>query len=267
VNRSFVLAVQLSLHLPSGCFALDRNLDLDTHEQRKQKNQYQTQQAPSLTKTSSQLSQPVLKSSTRQVQVMAGQESSRPSKLRVVTSLSHSGQQGSPISVASSSPTPIATTQPTQTQVSSSSMAPPPQPVVNGTWIQPYGLPANAPPADPHATLHDRQVLANSGVSVMTDYPLSTSPRLTAREINRELSFLRLALGETNTVLPRMKIGAPLVLPEPNFVVPRPDFQAFSWDSTYQPDSAATRARGSLDNVSPRTKPSNKRKHSEMSKE
>lgn len=146
-------------------------------------------------------------------------------------------------------------------------MAPPPQPVVNGTWIQPYGLPANAPPADPHATLHDRQVLANSGVSVMTDYPLSTSPRLTAREINRELSFLRLALGETNTVLPRMKIGAPLVLPEPNFVVPRPDFQAFSWDSTYQPDSAATRARGSLDNVSPRTKPSNKRKHSEMSKE
>jgi hypothetical protein len=128
----------------------------------------------------------------------SGQESSRP-VLRVNTSLAtptvtQSGQNGDPISVSSSpssSPTPIATAQPTATATQnqvSSAMPPPPRPVVDGTWIQPFELPANAPPADPHANFRARRALENSGVSVMTEYPLSTSPRASKEDANRTLN-------------------------------------------------------------------------------
>jgi hypothetical protein len=179
----------------------------------------------------------------------SGQKSSRPS-LRVTTS-------SSPAAAAS-----------TQNQVSSS-MAPPPRPVVNGTWIQPYEMPANAPPANPHP------LLANSGVSVLTDYPLSTSPRLSTREINRQLGLTGLSLREVNDIhgtpgRPRMNVGGPVGNFKSKVILTKPDFQSFSWDSTTQPRTAAARARGSNDNVSPGTKEpgeSNKRKHSEISKE
>ena len=185
----------------------------------------------------------------------AGQKSSRPS-LRVTTS-------SSPAAAAS-----------TQNQVSSS-MAPPPRPDVNGTWIQPYEMPANAPPANPHP------LLANSGVSVLTDYPLSTSPRPSTREINRQLGLTGLSLREVNDIhgtpgRPRMNVGDPVGNFKSEVILTKPDFQSFSyfqsfsWDSTTQPRTAAARARGSNDNVSPGTKEpgeSNKRKHSEISKE
>jgi hypothetical protein len=184
--------------------------------------------------------------------------------------LTESGQQGNPISVSSSppsSPTPIATTQPTQV---SSLMAPPPAPVVNGTWIQPYELPANAPPADPRANLRTRQVLANSGVSVMTDYPLSTSPRDTTEECNARLYYWRckitskqsgITMGDSKTNYKGNAQELSLA------VVPRPEFQSFSWDSTVQPRTDAARAHGLRDDVSPGTKETNnKRKHAEMTK-
>ena len=186
----------------------------------------------------------------------AGQKSSRPS-LRVTTS-------SSPAAAAS-----------TQNQVSSS-MAPPPRPDVNGTWIQPYEMPANAPPANLHP------LLANSGVSGLTDYPLSTSPRLSTREINRQLGLTGLSLRELNDIhrtpdCPRMNAGDPVGNFEPDVILTKPDsqsfsyFQSFSWDSTTQPRTTAARARGSNDNVSPGTKEQgesnkNKRKHSEISK-
>jgi len=59
---------------------------------------------------------------------------------------------------------------------------------VNGTLIQPYGLPADAPTPDPHASHCARQVLDNSGVSIMTYYPLSTSPRMSTSEVHRNLN-------------------------------------------------------------------------------
>jgi hypothetical protein len=61
-------------------------------------------------------------------------------------------------------------------------------------------------------------------------------------------------------------------------VVASPDLQSFSWDSTVQPRTAAARAHGLQDDVSPGTKEqdnvlpaaresSNKRKHAEGSEE
>ena len=130
-------------------------------------------------------------------------------------------------------------------------------------------------PANPHP------LLANSGVSVLTDYPLSTSPRLSTREINRQLGLTGLSLREVNDIhgtpgRPRMNVGDPVGNFKSEVILTKPDFQSFSyfqsfsWDSTTQPRTAAARARGSNDNVSPRTKEpgeSNKRKHSEISKE
>jgi hypothetical protein len=196
--------------------------------------------------------------------------------LRVVTSLNtsvltESGQAGNPISVSSSpssSPTPIATTQPTQV---SSVMAPPPAPVVNGTWIQPYELPANAPPADPRANLRTRRLLANSGVSVMTGYSLPTSPRETTAECNARLYYWRCTITSNQSGLTvgdsksNFKGNADLTT---KVVVPIPEFQSFSWDSTVQPRTDAARAHGLRDDVSPGTKETNnKRKHAEMTKE
>jgi hypothetical protein len=177
--------------------------------------------------------------------------------------LTQSGQQGDLISVPSSpssSPTPIAAqpvTTASKTQVSSS-MAPPLAPVINGTWVQPHGLPANAAPMDPNAT-EWAQTLPNSGVSVLTDYPLSTSPRMSSRQINKILG----------TQYSRMPNGAPLALPAPSHraVSLNANFQSFSWDSTVQPRTAAARAYGLRDDISPGTKESSKkRKHAEPSK-
>jgi hypothetical protein len=50
------------------------------------------------------------------------------------------------------------------------------------TLIQPYGLPAKAPPADPNATARATRALANSGVSVVTNGVSVFSP--VAREFN-----------------------------------------------------------------------------------
>lgn len=148
-----------------------------------------------------------------------------------------------------------------QTQLSSS-MPPPPPPAtaqapVTGTLIQPYGLPANAPPAHQNVPALVGRTLANSGVSVATDYPLSTSPRRATRDINRHLDGFGDAWWHSNPhpMLSGDALGhryrAPVVIPNSNF-------QAFSYDSTSQPRTAAARAQGDDDNVSPRIK-SNKR--------
>jgi hypothetical protein len=125
----------------------------------------------------------------------------------------------------------------------------PPAPAVNGTWIQPYELPANAPPANPRANSRACQLLTNSRVSVMTDYPLSTSPRESTEEISNSLYKSS-----------RMESGAPMEDSNTNFkrnachlqkvIIPNP-FHFFSWDSTTQPRTAAARAHGLRDNVSP----------------
>jgi hypothetical protein len=148
-------------------------------------------------------------------------------------------------------------------------MAPPQAPVVDGTWIQPYGLPANAPPANPRAGVKERRVLANSGVSVMTDYPLSTSPRDTTAECNVSLwnggyTFTKrqsgVTVGDSKTTY---KGRADLIT---KAVIPLPEFQSFSWDSAVQPRTAAARAHGLRDDISPGTKESNnKRKRAEES--
>jgi hypothetical protein len=184
--------------------------------------------------------------------------------------------------VMNTAPTqPAATTQPsatgTATQPSagsqaqvSSSMPPPPRPIttqppVTGTIIQPYDLPANAPPADPNATGRATRALANSGVSVVTSYPLSTSPRMTTRQVNRYLDRFR--DDEWSSAPHPMQSGD--VLEHRRRIVKREkiEFQPFSWDSTSQPRTeAARRAEGSDGDISPRTK-SNKRKASELSKE
>jgi hypothetical protein len=180
---------------------------------------------------------------------------------------------------------PTATTQPSATSTAiqpsassqnqvSSSMPPPPRPTTTtaatGVLIQPYGLPANAPPADPNASAYATLVLANSGVSVLTDYPLSTSPRMSTRDANRILD----AQGDGwwySTTHP-MQSGDALGQRHnnpPRVVKPRANFQPFSWDSTSQPRTeAARRAEGSDDNLSPgSSEKSNKRKHSQLSKE
>jgi hypothetical protein len=228
----------------------------------------------------------------------AGQKSSRP-VLRVNTSLAtptvtQSGQIGDPISVSSSplsSPTPIATVQPaataTQNQVSSA-MPPPPRPVVDGTWIHPSELPANAPPADPRANFRARRALANSGVSIMTEYPLSTSPRASKEDANRRVNEYNAGHDYMFRPCTRRTPGAVVADSKTNYkgnahltqkvVLANPDFQSFSWDSTIQPRTAAARAHGLQENVSPGTKeqdnafpgakePSNKRKHDEVSQE
>ena len=173
----------------------------------------------------------------------AGQKGSRP-VLRVNT-----GQQGNPIGVGSSSPSPSPTSIATQpattashTQVSSS-MAPPQAPVVDGTWIQPYGLPANAPPANPRAYLRARQLLANSRVSVMTDYPLSTSPRESTEKYNARLYYWGCTISSKES-------GITIGDSETNFkghahlttkgVVPILEFQSLSWDSRGLPPRGRT---------------------------
>jgi hypothetical protein len=227
----------------------------------------------------------------------AGQKSSRP-VLRVNTSIAapvtQSGQNGDPISVSSSpssSPTLIAVAQPAATAAQnqvSSSMAPPPRPVVNGTWIQPFRLPVDAPPIDPRANLRTRRALKNSGVSVMTEYPLSTSPRATKEDANRTLNEVAAQHDYMFRPCTRMTPGAVVADSKTNYkgnahltqkvVVANPDFQSFSWDSTVQPRTAAARAHGLQGDVSPGTKEqdnvlpaaresSNKRKHPEGSEE
>jgi hypothetical protein len=183
---------------------------------------------------------------------------------------------------------PTATTQPSvtstaiqpsagsQTQVSSS-MPPPPLPTtatiqftVTGTIVQPYALPANAPPADPNPSARATLVLSNSGVSVLTDYPLSTSPRMSTRVANRRMDTIG---GDWWYSNPHpMQSGDALGYRynnPPTVVKPRANFQPFGWDSTSQPRTeAARRAEGSDDNLSPgSSEKSNKRKHSQLSKE
>ena len=175
---------------------------------------------------------------------------------------------GSQAQVSSSMPPPPRpiTTQPPVT----GTMPPPPRPIttqspVTGTIIQPYDLPANAPPVDPNATGRATRALANSGVSVVTSYPLSTSPRMTTRQVNRYLD--RFHDDQWSSAPHPMQSGD--VLEHRRRIVKREkiEFQPFSWDSTSQPRTeAARRAEGSDGDISPRTK-SNKRKASELSKE
>ncbi|KAM0692128.1 hypothetical protein Q7P36_008329 [Cladosporium allicinum] len=121
------------------------------------------------------------------------------------------------------------------------------------------------PPTDPNATGRATRALANSGVSVVTRYPLSTSPRMATREVNRYLD--RFHDDQWSSAPHPMQSGD--VLEHRKKIVKREkiDFQPFSWDSTSQPRTeAARRAEGSDGDISPRTK-SNKRKAPELSKE
>jgi hypothetical protein len=120
---------------------------------------------------------------------------------------------------------------------------PPPAPAVNGTWIQPYELPANAPPANPRAYLRARQLLANSRVSVMTDYPLSTSPRESTEKYNARLYYWGCTIS-------RKESGITIGDSETNFkghahlttkgAVPILEFQSLSWDSRGLPPRGRT---------------------------
>jgi hypothetical protein len=179
---------------------------------------------------------------------------------------------------------PTATTQPSVTNTAiqpstgsqnqvSSSMPPPPlptttttQPAVTGILVQPYRLPANAPPADPNATAFDLQLLTNSGVNVMTDYPLSTSPRMSTRAANRCLDSQGDAFWHSRPNPMRSGDSVGHLWGDVK-VNPVSNFQPFSWDSTSQPRTeAARRAEGSDDNLSPSSKKSNKRKRSQLLK-
>ncbi|KAM0715814.1 hypothetical protein Q7P37_008328 [Cladosporium fusiforme] len=120
------------------------------------------------------------------------------------------------------------------TSLSSSSPSPSPSaPAPSPTWIDPYGLPANAP--SPNINLDTttrgfrtaRRILANSGVSTWTNYPLSTSPRETRRQIKNSLWELgedaRQATKRVGCSLEAQ--GTPLV------VKPSALFAPFSWDA------------------------------------
>jgi hypothetical protein len=170
---------------------------------------------------------------------------------------------------SSTQPQPTAITRPSvlslastgnQTQVSSSSMPPPPTPLPTGTWIQPHGLPANAPPADPNATYRSQRALANTGVSVVTNYPLSTSPRMTATEIHANLNQ-RWGKNLPHDPFTLMESGdaVGVHLKDKEVIKSHAKFMPFSYDSTFQPRTAAARAQGDDDNVSPRTKSNNNR--------
>lgn len=151
-----------------------------------------------------------------------------------------------------------------QTQVSSSSMPPHPTPLPTGTWIQPHGLPANEPPADPNASYRSQRALANSGVSAVTNYPISTSPRMTTNEVHADLNAdLNQKYGANFPHWPRtLKESGDAVGVHPKdqeVKTSYANFMPFSYDSTFQPRTAAARAEDSDDDVSPRTKkPSNK---------
>ena len=170
---------------------------------------------------------------------------------------------------SSTQPQPTAITRPSvlslastgnQTQVSSSSMPPPPAPLPTGTWIQPHRLPANAPPADPNATYRSQRALANSGVSIVTNYPLSSSPRMTATEIHANLNQ-RWGKNLPHDPFTLMESGDAVGVhsKDKEVITSHANFMPFSYDSTFQPRTAAARAQGDDDNVSPRTKLNNNR--------
>jgi hypothetical protein len=170
---------------------------------------------------------------------------------------------------SSTQPQPTAITRPSvlslastgnQTQVSSSSMPPPPTPLPTGTWIQPHGLPANAPPADPNATYRSQRALTNSGVSVVTNYPLSKSPRMTATEVHANLNK-RWGKNLPHDPFTLMESGDAVGVhsKDQQVITSHANFMPFSYDSTFQPRTAAARAQGDDDNVSPRTKSNNNR--------
>lgn len=166
---------------------------------------------------------------------------------------------------AATNPQPPATTQPlvtgtaiqpsadnqnqgpsTNPQTTATTQAPP----VTGTWIQPY--------SNPNAIVSSVTEglcigLANSGVSTLTDYPLSTSPRMTTEEIHQNLN------ERHGSLLPfypatRMESGDARKFRGTMAIKPNPNFQPFSWDSTSQPRTEAARAEGSDENKSPRTR-------------
>ena len=171
---------------------------------------------------------------------------------------------------SSTQPQPTTTTRPSvlslassrnQTQVSSSYMPPPPRPLPTGTWIQPHGLPANAPLADPNASYRSQRALANSGVSVVTNYPLSTSPRMTTNEVHANLNANINGANFPHYPYTLKESGDAVgVYPKDGEVkTSYANFMPFSYDSTFQPRTAAARADDSDDDVSPRTKkPSDK---------
>jgi hypothetical protein len=105
----------------------------------------------------------------------------------------------------------------------------------------------------------------------MTGYSLPTSPRETTAECNARLYYWRCTITSNQSGLTvgdsksNFKGNADLTT---KVVVPIPEFQSFSWDSTVQPRTDAARVHGLRDDVSPGTKETNnKRKHAEMTKE
>jgi len=131
------------------------------------------------------------------------------------------------------------------------------QPSVTGTWIKPYGLPADAASPDPNASIYRRQALDNSGVSILNNYPVSTSPRMPTEEVHRNLNTTcgsMLPDDGFHDIHTDMESGDPLGKAKVDPIDLRANFQPFSWDSTHQPRTKWARAEGYDDDKSPRTK-------------
>lgn len=124
-----------------------------------------------------------------------------------------------------------------------------------GTWIQPYGLPANAPAPDPKASDYQKNALANSGVSRFTNYPLSTSPRMSTEEVHRNLNARHgssLPNDKATSTYTYMESGDPIGgKAKIDTIDPSVNFQPFSWDSSFQPRTAARKAEGPDTPISP----------------
>jgi len=122
----------------------------------------------------------------------------------------------------------------------------------SGTWIDPY---ANAPHWASHPNSIDGRpapaFLYQSGVDMLTDYPVSTSPRMTAGSIFRALREwcswgnpssrgCHKTVGHTITY-DRGSYASHWNLRNHRMVGAAAQFQAFSWDSSGQPRMALAR--------------------------
>lgn len=131
---------------------------------------------------------------------------------------------------------------------------------IDGTWIDPY---SNAEGWASHEGEIDGRPAAaflyQSGVGTLTDYPVSTSPRMTAQEIHQALSKWCTS-GSPESKGCNKEVGCTITYENGSYPVHQngrfhqmvsmaAQFQAFDWDSSYQPRTALARETTADDGV------------------
>lgn len=131
---------------------------------------------------------------------------------------------------------------------------------IDGTWIDPY---SNAEGWASHEGEIDGRPAAaflyQSGVGTLTDYPVSTSPRMTAQEIHQALSKWCTS-GSPESKGCNKEVGCAITYENGSYPVHQngrfhqmvsmaAQFQAFDWDSSYQPRTALARETTADDGV------------------